>query len=557
MKTFKRIFVLILLLISTPSYDGLRTYAKVSTIPREAVLTVPTLGVSPITISNKLLTGELYVREEFKALPYKFPMDWRTNPFPNNNSYPTYLHSLNMISFLASGYENNPNPAYLQLGKKIILDWQSQNVPVAKAKHKYAWYDATVANRTIALNHFWYVYAKVWPRDVQFNKTMEKLLSLHAMELYKDANYSFNDNHGIYQDRALLTISYFWPQLDTNLRYRTRAMERILDQLKFQVSPTGVHREHSPSYQNLVIQLFKSIRNYLALFGTKEPKLDSAIYNMESVYAQFITPTFKLPPIGDSNHSDLRTLDARGYDKNSHPYYKYILSLGKDGTAPPLDFADIDGGYVIWRDWWNEPKSSYFLLTTAAHSTTHKHADDLSFFYEYDGVNWFTDGGKYLYGSDPFRSYFVKGLSHNVIAVDNQMYDIKDSIGNTFIDQYDVTDTYKFARAHHTIYPGVTITRSFLYVKESQQLLIWDEATSESEHTYSQLFNLGIDVKSSRKSPSKWELTHAPSSKKLGMTVLSGSYTTYFYDGLTNPIRGFASPDYLVKKPIQQLEFSK
>ncbi|MGL4522883.1 MAG: hypothetical protein ACRCWQ_10065, partial [Bacilli bacterium] len=118
-------------------------------------------------------------------------------------------------------------------------------------------------------------------------------------------------------------------------------------------------------------------------------------------------------------------------------------------------------------------------------------------------------------------------------------------------------DTYKFARAHHTIYPGVTITRSFLYVKESQQLLIWDEATSESEHTYSQLFNLGIDVKSSRQSPSKWELTHAPSSKKLGMTVLSGSYTTYFYDGLTNPIRGFASPDYLVKKPIQQLEFSK
>ncbi|MGL4819970.1 MAG: heparinase II/III domain-containing protein, partial [Bacilli bacterium] len=453
-----------------------------------------TSGVSPIKIADELLNNKLYVRKGFRSVPYTKHIDWSMNPYRNNDSWQSYFQSLTFVSHLSAAYEQEPNIDYLYRAKFFVKSWAANNIPISKGKSPYAWYYSSTSNRTIALLHFYHIYRNARPDDSVFLHELKKLIRIHANDLYFDQNYAFQSNHGIFQDKALIAVSLTIPEIDPQKNYFNHAKDRLLAQVNRHITKNGFHKEHSPGYHMLVITMLREITEFTAAYNERIPKLENVVYRMEGAYALFATQRFEVPILGDSEFWQATQASVNKNTSDTHPYLVYIRSKGQDGKRPPRNYVDAKAGYAIYRNGWDTPDDQYLLFSTAAHSTAHKHADDLQFLFHSNGSEFFTDSGKYLYGKDPFRTYMTSAYAHNVIVVDGKNYAAEQAIGQVQMTASHETSQYFFVRGEHTIYNGVTITRSILYMKETETVLIYDQAKSIIKHSYRQQFNFGPSI---------------------------------------------------------------
>jgi len=481
-------------------------------------------------------------------------MDWSEDPF-NDRTWRFYFHSLRMVSFLLNAYEWTGNSDFLNRSQQFIESWYEHNPSPKLEANEIAWDDHSAANRLTTLIYFWDLYRTSNVFDEVFAQKFHHILYLHGSYTADKNNYLENHNHGIFQDRALLQLSLLFPSIPESSYWYVLAMNRLYSQIDFGVTESGFHKEHSPSYHFLVLQMFAEIYQFLLHYGEDNTRLYQTVYSMEGSYVLMTKENGKVPMLGDSVETNIY-----GYKYEPiHPWMKFVLTRGVEGEEPTHGCVAIEDAKVaIIQTSLHENESYYLMMTGAFHSRVHKHADDLSFVLSLNNEDIFVDSGKYNFDEkDPYRMYMRSSFAHNTVSIEGLAYDLRqeDFFDNPVIlEKTDLDGGCKISM-QHTLYPDVVITRSVWMLSE-HLTIIQDQIESSRTQKFIQHFN--IDSKHSVELDSSNNFSiRTEGGQLLSMRLFSQDYESVYAFGSTNPLRGWQSKIFNTVEPIHWLGFEQ
>ncbi|AZN43349.1 alginate lyase family protein [Paenibacillus albus] len=365
--------------------------------------------------------------------------------------------------------------------------------PYGNSPDKMAWHDETTARRLMA----WIQLYDVSKRIIDDN-TADFIISnivqtgkiLSSSSFYKKMN-----NHGMFQDQALLIYSDYFSIIKDSVFMSYQAVTRMNEYFTFVISDEGVHLENSPSYHQAIAQSIGQYRDYFIANNNPYGVQLDGLYNKMMRFATFIIkPDGYFPQIGDTpKGKPITTLW-------NDPGYLYAATQGKSGVAPSATEAVfLKSGYVILRDRWSTGgKGTYIAFTAAYKSAAHKHNDDLNVLYYHDR-DILIEAGPYGYDyTNDYTKYVYSSYAHNTLIVDN-----KDLPATPNIDKkYNMSRlTSSVSTAEKTIvtgvnerFNGVKQERSIEFIKGSNALNVTDVMTATASHNYKLLWNLAPDI---------------------------------------------------------------
>lgn len=452
------------------------------------------INTNPKLDKNELLN--IVEKDQYRIYPYgiytfKNEIDWVGNP-TTTRSYYRSLHSLNFLSDYVEAYKHSGNIEYINKSYSIINQWYKKN-PANKPAHIMAWHDETTGLRLELLVYFFHETREVLT-DEQLNY-LYRLIVDHAELLASDDFHTEKTNHGMFQDEALLIFSDYFSEYKLSAFYSNTAKDRLKEYFDYIISMDGVHKEHSPSYNQLIASSINAYANYFEKRGdiSFENYL-RGLYMLMSDYATYvIKPDGTLPKIGDTFEKDRPNTSL--WLENEQ--YQYAASGGVKGTTPvKQDVVYPDGGYAIFRDGWSSKANTYVHITAAYHTDYHKHSDDLSVYIYHDG-DVVTEAGPngYDYHS-PFTEYAYSSFAHNTLIVDNNgLPRVDGKYNKTRIIDYQLTKNSPSVTGKNDRYDGVSHTRNLIYEKELNEIIVSDTIASNQSHNYKLLWHLAKDVK--------------------------------------------------------------
>lgn len=507
-----------------------------------------------VGIADKLMRDELYVNTIWPTYKFNGKLTWKENPY-KDDSWSFYFQSLDMVGYLTNAYEQTHSQKYLEKAQWYIESWMNANPSPTKQASRFAWKDHSTANRVVTMIQFWEQYKNSAIYDKDFENKLIEMLEKHGDFLMDDKNYSAGSNHGIFQDRSLIELALIFPDMSHSEQWYKKGMGRLITHVEGDVTKSGVHKEHSPSYHLLVLNLFKSINGFIKQFNVNEPKLKDGISKMEDYLAFVGNQSGDLPMLGDSQPESLYSLNPKSITSQK---LLYVVTKGKQGKKPGQEMVYGDGGTAVFKNDLNNERPLYLLFTSAFHSTTHKHADDLSFILNYGKTDFFVDSGKYNYSyTDPYREYFKGTLAHNTVTVDKKSFPVtKDQVNKSKISSSEINKTYSYVTGSHELYKGVKVSRTLVYLKNTNSILVRDVMESNKNHTYTDIFNIGKDVDVKKSASRVFTLTSKLDQQQIELIQLTKMSTIKNYKGSASPIAGWQSLEFNKKLPITQLQFT-
>lgn len=450
-----------------------------------------------------LLQGRLILDNIIRETPF-YPVD-QMNCFDWNVRYsnsPTtvqmYLQGLTPVSFLVGGYVLSRNREMYALADQFVRSWIAfcpDEVEVCQGS--YIWDQHSVSMRTEALLYFLLVGVENGLLSLEEERILRFMLERHADYLLNEAYYLPHENHGVFEDRALIYLALAWKRTD----WLDIGMDRVWDQWQFLFSENGVCTENSYTYQRVDKSLFLEVANVLEKRAASEVsrRLYEGLRKAEEFMGYALFPDGTSPPYGDSQRDSYLGIHTQELDG--------VLAYAAGGCGPEPETTSViypREGYYIGREFWAEREESgrrmlrsdpmWVFLRSGFQSLTHRQADDNSFMLYARGYDVFTDSGMYSHMfRDPIRQYVRSANAHNTVIVDGKSYnflrmDYQDLCG-IFHSQLDRSVGCDYVASFSRLYCGVTHIRHFLYFRTD--ILIVDELTSENEHRYSQLFHCG------------------------------------------------------------------
>jgi hypothetical protein len=262
------------------------------------------------------------------------------------------LHSLEILKDLLIAHAATGDDAYLRTGQAVIRSWIANN-PRNAPPCEYSWGDHTTANRAVNICAFLDYCREQNLIDRAFPAEATRSLASHAVFLADDAHYTFQHNHGIFQDFALMVITTHLARADITAPWLGLARERMARQLDETFSAGGIHLENSPDYHIAITELLERVAYYARATGAELPdRLRPILDSARSAIADLVMPNGEVVPVGDS---------PRGRNRQDV------------AETAPRPFVVLGGaGYGIMRD------DLYVFLAASHNARGHKHRDDLS-----------------------------------------------------------------------------------------------------------------------------------------------------------------------------------
>lgn len=385
--------------------------------------------------------GALIVADGWKLGPFPrvklvAPLDW-DRVCAENRSWHFHLQSWDPIGTVLAAYDRVPTPAYLGWAVELGVDWaRAFNNPDASSP--FAWYDMALGLRAYRLAYLLDVAAR---SDSISDEEIAWLLAaadIHRELLLDDDSFAAHSNHGFYQAAGQLAMGRRLPDVPGMDDAFDQGTGRFRSLMERHFSDDGIHLEHSPEYQWIIMQSLAGIIG--AGLVTDAPIIDLFERIQEST-AWLVAPNHRVAMLGDSSPREpkLRRPEAFGNDA-----LRFVSTRGEHGRPPATRTRLFrTGGYAVLRDRWPKgpdefPDCSYLAQTCAFHSRVHKHADDMSFVWYDRGREILTDSGRYGYVgkveagsvlfeegyhySDPRRVYVESTRAHNAVEIDARSY---------------------------------------------------------------------------------------------------------------------------------------
>ncbi len=451
-----------------------------------------------ISYADKLMNEKLIVHKVFDDFPdyNRKNINWDIQYGESQGTYQLYLQCLNPIAILSMAYRYNNNEEYLLLAKDILNSWL--NYEKSNPENRMLWYDHGTALRVENIIYFLLTVNSIENQKIVDNNLHNEIvLSLkeHVELLMSEEFYTKNHNHGIFQDRALIYLSYFLND-DSSSEMLKLAKDRLSTQKDFAFNQDMVHVENSPGYHIGAVDMFYKISQFLNDVNDVDAKHYQSNIDDANKFNTYITkPNTGLAEIGDTNSILQGKISGTGYRFNSENLL-YATTLGKKGKKPIEKSVLFPySGYYLYREHWNKEnfiESDWLMFKSGYTSKTHKHADDLSFMLYSNGYDIFVDPGWYNYVmGNKYRDYLMSSHAHNTIVVDDKTYSYteENSYKVGLLDYKLDENGIDIVSGFNNMYKGVEIDRT-IYNLKNNKYIIFDDIKSEEEHNYKQLFHV-------------------------------------------------------------------
>lgn len=350
---------------------------------------------------NKLFDKKLFEAKNFADTELDISkFDWQN--LKKDRNWWWQLQALPFLSWFINSFELQDAEERLRnfsLCTAAILCWNER--AKQNAKSPLVWHDHATAFRVRNLVN-WLLFCdivKLPIRKVAYIDSLANLVVEHLDWLSDDQNYSKHTNHGFDQAMIALTISLMFDRDDFD-SYRQCHRERLIDELNFAFTEEGVHKENSPGYQKYMLGRLRAL---VGLRGLGENIIstiaDKYVKAAEKFLEAITLPNGYLPAIGDTLGND--------------PGLKKEI----DNCISIFDYSA--SGYVIVKGIDRLEKEFCLIFKNCHYSNYHRHDDDLSIFFYYDGRVIFGDGGLYSHEEkNPKRIFFRSNRAHSVPLLD-------------------------------------------------------------------------------------------------------------------------------------------
>lgn len=338
-------------------------------------------------------------KEGYKARPdcspvkVETPMLW----LHKDSNVEFQMQSWRFLSAFWRRYLDNKDVSVLIEAVEIMSDW----LEVSKSsRSKYLWYDMAAGLRAMHIGfllkcqkEFGLVFTD------NYKKVVSSLYVSHKKFLENKKNIT-KGNHAIYQILGLRLMA------DANDDRSTEGycVSQIKKLLSDSFDSNYVCTENSPFYHKYNVSLIGSIK---PLFPNSLSRIVVDIQeNGRRLVKWFTSPEGELYMIGDTEGKG-EALEERDV-------------LESERLSDKLIFLDLqESGYQIirTRPSVRKDKAEVLIFYGPSKSLVHAHAHHLSFILIANGIEIFTDPGKYTYENNEFRSYFVGDASHSTLGL--------------------------------------------------------------------------------------------------------------------------------------------
>ncbi|OWT72794.1 MULTISPECIES: heparinase II/III family protein [unclassified Achromobacter] len=386
---------------------------------------------------------------------FKIRPDWRgADQLLRSQQRSLHMHAF--IGDLVAAYAvRSAEPDWFDTALTLIESWCAR-FQYPRDARAMAFHDETSARR---LSYWLRLYVSLrkegrvadaaahWAR-------VEALVDLLGL----DAMYGGNNNHGMFQNLALL----YYCKLAVGVEaVKQRSLARLLDYFERAVSSDGVHKEHSPAYHFLIAD---NIERHLALIESMDApcgeRLRKLLRGMRRYGLNIIAPDGTYPPIGDTSPVSINAA-------------KHNKLFGYGDNEPDRSAVFFDGGYAILRDDPGKgPAQTFAVLCASHHGDYHKHQDDLSMMLYADG--WI------IYESGPYGYEYRHPMSiHGYSSAGHSTLCLPDAVpcneaGLVSIDLLSELPATSVVSATNRRYPGVLHRRTLTLRRERNQVEVED-----------------------------------------------------------------------------------
>lgn len=428
--------------------------------------------ISHMDRSDLALNNEFIFFGKFDPVQFDRVIDWNYKHNHARATYQVYLHCLHMIRYLTNSYLIKKEEKYLIKAKEVIEQWLNYKKNQSFETRNSAWKDHSAASRMKNIIYYQINVPEKFKIKVEL---FEEIVKKHCEFLAMKEHYSEN-NHGMMSDEALLFLSNFITDKNVSKMFQEKAilrMERIIYKL---FSSQSYNLENSPEYHRLTQNLSTRFIRLIDLMGLEfDAKCRKIIEKSFLNNKKIIKPDLSYPLIGDTG------LNIAKFEKDYNNFIDYQAGLAIINTKNPEKIEDSS---------WFSFKAGYLL-------TSHKHHDDLSVNYFYEGEDILIDSGKYTYDRrNPKRTFISSPQAHSTVYKMNDKYELTDAVYD--IDKmktnfvYENNEYIHFAGINH-LYNDIKIFRDVIYF-ESHGFLVIDRYSSGEQQFMGQNFNLHPDI---------------------------------------------------------------
>ncbi len=331
--------------------------------------------------------------------------------------------------------------------KTLIENWLDQSFYTVDADVKYAWYDHGTAERQLAFILMWFKAIEL-QMEKRFLDRLGEAIVQHARLLDSEAFYAYHQpqryhNHAWFQDAALLATAIAFNHHPEAAGWRANAISRFEDQLDTLIVRDGgyaIFVENSIGYHHGVQRLAQLVGNLAALSG-RETEIPTIADELVA-WSDFLRyPDGRAPAQGDTFRLPPRT----GKD----------VRRGKPWAEPGCTILPKAGYAVVKGNHGDKPWMLCLFNTSL--SSTHKHEDNCSITFWFDGVEWLTDPSFHSYEmEDEIAKYLRSAQAHNCVYIPQKIYSLEPSKARL---EGMVDGDRFFIKASHICYEGVEIVK--------------------------------------------------------------------------------------------------
>ncbi|MBP2216299.1 heparinase II/III family protein [Arthrobacter sp. CAN_C5] len=442
-------------------------------------------------IENGLLSSA-----QFDDLKYDNGAMWAA-PYPRGQQ--RYLHGfIFLVDWFDTVLVNEQSaPEAARLATEVVEDWVDR-YPNPQTDHPMAYHDETTAQRLMNLMSLDMRVQNYHPDLSQ--RVLQPLINTTADLLARDDFHAAGNNHGMFQDLALL----YWSILSApteerrSAAYFDVAMNRLRNYFSECFTKDGVHVENTPTYHLMVSRHVANVQRIAVAAGHPDAPFYEELVKRAEIYAvHALMPDRTYPPISDTQQNDISRSGMQKIFTSEE--FAYASSGGSTGRAPDARTLVLpDSGYAIYRSKWGDPNATFAFFSAAYNADYHKHSDDLSFFLRSAGVDLLSESGPYSYDyKDPLSKYAYSQFAHNSLVVDGRSLPRTDGkLNDVHLRSIDERDDGFTVVGTNARYEDVIHERK-IDINEIDgfpQINVTDSITSPAKHHYQLLWNLGTDV---------------------------------------------------------------
>lgn len=460
---------------------------------------------------GKALADELMTTQQYEGVNLYPTVDWLALDDLEQRSVAYRLNGFKFIAPFFKAYEETNDSHYVSFALQQMLSWIETH-PEPFEGSTWGWHDDATARRV-----FYFTMALVLWEDLMDQKTHQILTDSLKMQvdlLTTDEFYTFNHNHGMFQDQALVLYALACEEGATQQALLSLAKTRSGQYFETSVASDGVHKEHSPSYH---YGIARNIDWFALAYQSASPHFSSQLHRLSEKMATYAThltmPNQETPSIGDSARQ-IRRYQA-WMDGNDG--YRYALTGGKEGTKPKkTSMVFQEGGYGIMRSSWEDSAETgtWMMLSAATHSQVHKHNDDLNVLLYHKGDLLVEAGNRNYDYHHPLTQYAYGSYAHNVMLVNDQPFKtgaalaiVDEQAKETGIVAADFNGKLDQIQGVQRRYSGVEQKRTLTYDRTQSHVIIRDDVqTTDEETSLRFLYHLAEDIQI-KKQPQGWLLS--------------------------------------------------